>query len=331
MVDFLEAVRSTLQRSRMFRSGDRVLVAASGGPDSSALLAALVALRQPLRLTLRAAYVDHGLRPRAAQREATRVRVLGKRWGVPVHVLRCTVKKRGGESPEAVAREARYEALLKLARRSRCPVVALGHTLDDQAETVLMRLLRGTGVTGLAGIPPVRKSGKVRLVRPLLECSRAQVEAFLKAHGVRPLQDRSNRSARFLRNRIRLKLLPLLEQEYNPAIRQRLCTLADLFSQERRWVEQELQARARGVLRVRGAKARLDRRRMRTFPAALRRHLLRRAVERLAGSGQGFSADHWLRLDDLAVKGTPKAQDLPHGLRAQVREGGLLVLESRPT
>jgi tRNA(Ile)-lysidine synthase len=314
---FLDAVRSTLEQYRMFRKADKILVGVSGGPDSLALLTALVAFREGVRLVLRAAYVDHGLRPGAARRESDLVRRLGRRLGVPVTVLRRRVRRGRGESLEAAARRVRYHALAEMARRQGCSVLALGHTRDDQAETVLMWLLRGTGTTGLAGIPPVRQEGHVRIIRPLLNSSREQVETFLQAHGIRPLHDRTNDSIRFLRNRIRHELIPLLERRYSPQLRRHLGTLATIVREDLDWMEGQVVKTVRQTARVEGRMIRLNRHRLKKVPPALRRGVLRWAVERLQGDRQGFSAWHWLALDHLLVHGTSKAMDLPHGFRGE--------------
>ncbi len=309
----------------MLKTGDRVLVAVSGGPDSLALLSVLVALRGELKLTLRAGYVDHGLRPAAAKKEAALVKRLGLEWGVPVTVLRRAVRKGKKDSLEPSARAARYEALAGLASKLRAQVIATGHTADDQAETVLMRVLRGAGMTGLAGIPPVRAMGKLRIIRPLIHCTREQVMEHLRARGLHPKLDRSNLSPRFVRNRIRNDLLIRLEKEFNPQVRKHLCQLADLAREDQAWLAGEAGRRFRQTARVRGEKVRLDRAKLRKDPPALRRAVLRLAAQRLQGSVQGFSLKHWEMLDVLLAGQGTGAADLPHRFRAVARNGALVL------
>lgn len=309
----------------MLRPGDRVLVAVSGGPDSLALLSVLTALRKELKLTLRAAYVDHGLRPAAAKKEAALVKRLGKEWGVPVTVLRRPVRKGKKDSLESSARETRYEGLALLAGKLRAQAIATGHTADDQAETVLMRILRGSGTTGLAGIPPVRALGKLRIVRPLIGCTREQVMEHLRARGLHPLLDRSNLSPRFVRNRIRNDLLIRLEKEFNPQVRKHLCQLAELAREDQDWMAREAGRRFRQVARLRAGKVRLNRTLLRKEPPGLRRAVLRLAAQRLQGSVQGFSLKHWEMLDGLLVGQRAGAADLPHRFRAEARDGTLVL------
>jgi tRNA(Ile)-lysidine synthase len=195
----------------MLTGGETVLVAVSGGADSVALLHVLLTLADELSLRLHVLHVDHGLRPDSG-RDAEFVRQLAARLGVPADVARVAVP--GGGSVEAAARAVRYEALDAHARRLGAERIAVGHTADDQAETVLMRMLAGAGVRGLAGIPAVRG----RIIRPLLETRREALVAALDAAGLPWVEDPSNRDPKFLRNRIRHELLPLLSASYNPDV-----------------------------------------------------------------------------------------------------------------
>jgi tRNA(Ile)-lysidine synthase len=212
------AVERTLRRHAMFAGGETVLVAVSGGADSVALLAILAALAPAWRLTLHVLHVDHGLR-RDSGDDAGFVRALGARLGVPVEVERVRV---GSGSVEAAARAARYAALEAWADRLGADRIAVGHTADDQAETVLMRLIEGTGVRGLAGIPPVRG----RIIRPLIEARHRDAVAALEAAGLPWVEDLSNADPKFFRNRVRHELLPLLRSAYEPDIVSRLTAVA---------------------------------------------------------------------------------------------------------
>ena len=199
-------VERTLRRHAMLAGGETVLVAVSGGADSVALLTILTALAPAWRLRLHVLHVDHGLRA-DADRDADLVRAHAARLGVPMDVERVRV---GPGSVEAAARAARYEALEAWASRLGASRIAVGHTADDQAETVLMRVLGGAGVRGLAAILPVRG----RVIRPLIEVRRQALREALSAEGIAWIEDPSNRDPRFLRNRIRHELLPLLAASY---------------------------------------------------------------------------------------------------------------------
>jgi len=326
-MDFVETVSEALDRHRMLRSGDRVLAGVSGGPDSTALLLALTALRLKRRFSLQLLHLSHGLRPGAGPREAAFVRRLGKLYGVPVTVRRLTIRKRGGESLEEAARQARFEALEAAARRLGCGVIALGHTLDDQAETVLMRLLRGTGPEGLAGIPPVRPTGRsgrlkpLRVIRPLLGIPRTEVERFLRAHGVRPLRDPSNRSSRFFRNRLRRQVFPLLEAAAGRDLKRHLADLAELTREEGELLDREAAAAYRQAAKSGPGRVDFKGEVMATLPRALRIRLFRRAVERLAGSVAGWEQAHWAALDRMGQGAGPARTDFPGGLTARSLPG----------
>jgi tRNA(Ile)-lysidine synthase len=216
-----DQVERTLRRHAMLAGGETVLVAVSGGADSVALLHLLLSLAADWRLRLHVLHVDHRLRPDSG-RDADFVRALGTRLGVPVDVAAVTVDPRA--SLEAAARTARYAALEGRATSLGAHRIAVGHTADDQAETVLMRLVQGAGVRGLAGIAPVRG----RIIRPLIELRRAALEAELRRAELPWVDDPTNRDPKFLRNRIRHELLPLLSDAYQPEIVGALARVASL-------------------------------------------------------------------------------------------------------
>ena len=204
----------------MLRGGEAVLTALSGGADSVALLHVLRALAPELGLSLHAVHVDHGLRPESGA-DADFVGELCRAWDVPLRVARVEVLRdpaAGWDGLEAAARRARYAAFRRAAAEAGAARVATGHTADDQAETVLMRLLEGAGPRGLGGIAPVRGA----YVRPLIEARRSEIEAYLRAHGIEWVEDATNRDPRFLRNRVRGDVLPFLAARLDPGIVARL-------------------------------------------------------------------------------------------------------------
>ncbi|MCG8553965.1 MAG: tRNA lysidine(34) synthetase TilS [Proteobacteria bacterium] len=216
----LGRVRRTLLARQLLRPGDHVLAACSGGPDSAALLAALARLADGFDLRLSAASVNHGLRADAAL-DVELAREQARALSVGFHCVSVELGPRG-PSLQSRARRARYQALLDLGAGLGAQRVATGHTQDDQAETVLARLTRGTGIEGLAGIDPGRADG---VIRPLIDCRRADVRALATATFRRLADDASNRDARFLRTRVRDLLVPLAQQD--PALISHLAALAD--------------------------------------------------------------------------------------------------------
>jgi tRNA(Ile)-lysidine synthase len=222
----LRALDAALDAAGGPRPGEHLLVAVSGGPDSTALLAGLAELAGARRLRVTAAHVDHGLRGAESTQEGTRVAALAARLGVGF--VGASVEVGHGGDLAARARRARYEALARLAAEVGATRIVTGHTRDDQAETVLLRLLRGAGRRGLGGISPARG----RLLRPLLGATRADVRRFLAERDLPFLVDRTNADLRFVRNRVRRVLLPLLEAEFNPRIGGALAALAERLRDE---------------------------------------------------------------------------------------------------
>ncbi len=236
------------------RAGDRVAVAVSGGADSVALLRVLLELRDELGIVLAVAHFNHGLRGAESDADQAFVGELARQSELEFFVGVGDVRDHAvlnKLSVEAAGRELRYQWFARLASAKRLDAIATAHTLDDQAETVLLKFLRGAGTRGLAGIWPVVGSGSARVVRPMLGVTRGEVEAYLESLGQTWREDTSNRDHRFLRNRVRHELLPLLEREYNPNIRQTLSDAAEIArGEEEYWrneVERQLKARSPGL------------------------------------------------------------------------------------
>jgi tRNA(Ile)-lysidine synthase len=276
-VSLAPIVEATVRRHAMLAGGESVLVAVSGGADSVALLTTLVALAPAWCLTLHVLHVDHGLRPDSAS-DAEFVRALGARLGVPVDVARVQV---GVGSVEAAARAARYTALEAGAERIGAARIAVGHTLDDQAETVLMRVLDGAGVRGLAAIPPVRG----RIIRPLIELRAAAVREALAAAGVAWREDPTNRDPKFLRNRIRHELLPLLAASYRADVVPALAEVARLAREHVQVLDATATRELERLAVVEASAITLSRAALAALPTTIAAETLRQAAARLGGGG----------------------------------------------
>jgi tRNA(Ile)-lysidine synthase len=230
-------VLATIRKRGLLARGERVVVACSGGPDSVALTHVLHRVRDALGVELRVASVDHGLRSESAA-EVARVGEFAASLGLPFDALTVTVA--AGDSLQAKAREARYAALHAVAKAHGATKIAVGHTRDDQAETVLDRMMRGSGLRGLAGIDPCRKDG---VVRPLIDVERAEIERYVAHHGLAVTRDPSNEAERFRRARIRKTLMPMLAAESSAVI----AHLADLADEARETIA-DLDARVPHLL-----------------------------------------------------------------------------------
>ncbi len=301
----------TVRRRRLIRPDARVLVALSGGPDSSALLSALVALRGVRLLAgVSACHVDHQLRAGSAA-DGEFCEALCARLGVALARTAVTVAQR--ENLQAAARHARYAALRAAATRQDASHIATGHTRGDQAETVLHRLLRGSGARGLAAIPARRGI----VIRPLIDRSRQEVLGYLRDRGLDWREDPTNASTRFLRNRIRTQVLPVLEA-LAPGIERRLARTAGLLRDDDRALER-IASRA-----VPAGASRADIATLLALPVAVRRRALRRLWRGASGSRRGLGADHVESVMRHLRAPHPKRLALPGGL---VARGGHGVVE----
>jgi tRNA(Ile)-lysidine synthase len=231
-----QRVAGDLKRQQMLRPGERISVAVSGGADSVALLLLLVELRQKLGVVLSVAHFNHQLRGAAADADEKFVVKLATKHGLPIHVGRADVAskaRREKANLEDAARRARYEYFGRLVEEGIVTRVAVAQTADDQAETVLAHILRGTGLAGLGGIHPVAK----HIVRPLIALRRAELRAYLRAKKQTWREDATNRDTTKMRARIRKKLLPLLEKQFQPAIVKHLNSLAELAREDEAFLD----------------------------------------------------------------------------------------------
>ncbi len=320
--------RETIARYDMLRPGDRVLVAVSGGPDSTALLLLLLAIAREMRLELHVAHLNHGWRGRSAAADAEFVRRLAIRHRLPVTVGQIAPSTWTGHrgrqtSKEARAREMRMTFLIDTARQIGARRIALGHTREDQAESFLMRLMRGSGARGLAGIYPVVDN---LFIRPLIASRRRDIIAYLKTRRVRYRVDPTNRDTRLARNRIRRRLIPLLERDYNPAIIETLSDTSDILRDEDRFMDEAarsvyvslIERDHRGIL--------LGARPLRKLHPALRRRVLRMALGEVRGDLRRLTRAHVekpLRL--LEESRGRRVVTLPDGLIVRLEGNQVLV------
>ena len=327
-------VRRTIVRYDMLRPHERVLVAVSGGPDSMALLAVLHRLAPEMRLDLHLAHLDHGWRGRASARDAEFVRRVAVRLRLPVTVghLGPQVWQAGEgrqSSREARARELRHRFLLETAREIGAHKVALGHTRDDQAESFLLRLMRGSGARGLAGTYPVVDGF---IVRPLIDTRRRDLLAYLKERHLTYRIDATNLDLSLTRNRVRRKLLPLLEREFNPAIVEALAHAADLLRDEDNYLGELAEAKYRQIVSRRGDSVVLQARQLQELPVPLRRRILRLALAEARGDLRRIALQHVEQ--SLNLLDGPRRRghvSLPDGTAVDVQAGQLRIVRQGET
>ncbi len=324
----MQKVKRTIEQYRLFADGERILVGVSGGADSVALLFVLHELAKATGWELHVAHVEHGLRGEESIADARFVEELCRRLDVAFHLGQPNVKqfaRQQGVSTQVAARELRYRFFQETARKIGAGKLALAHHADDQAETVLMRILRGTSVSGLAGIPLRRQLDGVEVVRPFLHIGRKEIEAYCEMAHIPFRMDASNASTDYLRNKIRLQLLPLLQSEYNGNIKQALLQLGRIAADEDRFLQQQASAlldrvtaeKSDGRVTVRIAE-------LLNAGLALQRRAITLILYYLCGHTREWEAKHIEQILRLAARSSPSAGiDLPGGIRAW-REYGFL-------
>jgi tRNA(Ile)-lysidine synthase len=314
------AFTSGLLESRAIVPGDRVLAACSGGPDSMALVSLLLELRDEMPVETVVAHFNHGLRAEAAADEAF-VREWAKRHAILLVARKADVRAHAAARKlnlEEAGRELRYRFLRREAERLRATKIATGHTMNDQAETVLMRLMRGTGLAGLAGIPPVQTGRPCPVVRPLLALTRPALLAYLEAQGESYRIDRTNLDRRNLRNRIRSGLLPELAKGYEPRIVEHLARVAAIAREEDELVSEFVREFSQAFVVRKKREVLLDAASLPPHLPALARRVLREFLREVRGDLRSISFEDVESVLDLKEG---KARALPGG-PTLVRERG---------
>ena len=330
-------VREALPKAGL-GAGSTVVLAVSGGPDSLAMLYAIWRTRAELGLELHGAHLDHGLRGVASEEDARFVEETFGELAIEHTTETADVRsyqRRHRASLEEAAREVRYSFLATVARERDADAIVLAHTADDQAETVLMNVIRGSGVAGLRGMEPFSRrtigESRISLVRPLLEVSRKDTEAYCRSLGLKPRMDQSNLSSEPMRNRVRLELLPMLE-EYNPAVSDALVRLSRAAAVAVAHLDRQVDAVWEHTVSASPQQLDVHKDAFRGLDPAVQAHLLRRAVAHVGGSLSGFEQNHIDDMVRLAGGGAGRALSLPAGLRLTVsyEHATIAPVQARP-
>jgi len=323
---FLKRVADTIEQYDMLHKGDKVLVAVSGGADSVCLLKALLDMRDKLGISVAAANMDHGLRGKESAKDSRFVKTLAEKLGVKLfHKKVAAASGPGkGKSVEERAREKRYDFLVKAAASHGCNVIATGHTMDDQAETVLMKVIYGASISGITGIPPVRQEKTLRIVRPLIRVERKDVLVFLEKAGMGHVEDSSNLDLKFQRNRIRHEVIPRLEK-YNPKLKRTLTNLADTLREDLLFLDglKKRSAAGRGARKSAGVGVSI--RDLILQPKTLRKEIFKELFTRAGGNVKKLTYRHWIDADRFlrtAEKG--RSLDLPGGVKVMKKNSELV-------
>lgn len=318
-------VTAALRRAGYSNTGMTLVVGASGGPDSCALLYALDRLKVAHGLYLHVAHLNHNFRGQEAEDDAVFAADIAQELGIPVTVVKedphAYQKERGISSFEQGAREMRYAFMARVAKGAGARAVTVGHTADDLAETVLLHVLRGSGLYGLRGMGEVSDwpwptvAEGLKLFRPLLDVTKDQTAEYCHEIGRTYREDSGNYMWRFTRNRVRQDLMPRLAQDYNPQVRKALVRLARTAAEELDFVEQELDKVWLGLAVVAGGNVRLSRSALGDLHPLLQRLALRRGYILVAGDSTRLRESHMVAMEELALGGRGgRSLELPAGV-----------------
>lgn len=334
MLPLERATLQSMNRERLLGPSDRtILVGVSGGADSVALLHVLASLRSLLGISLVAAYVDHGLRPHEAGAEKTYVRELSHQLGTGFQSVQVDVRayaRRKKLSLEHAARDLRYAACRRTAGEWNADCIAVAHTADDQAEEILIRLLRGSGRKGLSGMRP--RNGDI--IRPFLRVEKIFIFDYLAKNKIHYFEDSTNADLQYLRNRVRLQLLPYLERNFDRGIRHALCKTADSLAEDEDLLEQLTREAMHKVVSM-AARSRdaspgrieLNRAELLKQPSAIQRRIVEKVLWQVGGTASYF---HIVKITEAAGSaGTGIELHLPGGLRVGIQREFLEVLFPR--
>ena len=299
----------------MLTAGDTVLVGVSGGPDSVFLLHLLNSYKRKFGIKLFVAHMDHGLRGAESAKDAKFVKMLSRKLGLKLAYKKINVKSiKTKLSLEELLREKRYAFFKTAAKKFKANIVTTAHTLDDQAETVMMRIIKGASLKGIVGIHPVRTEGKVRYVRPLLEVEKKEIVSYLKSHAVAYRIDRTNFKDDFLRNRVRNKVLPYLEK-INPRLKRALSNLSESLREDFDFIEEEKRKR-KGLIKKNGQSISILISDIVYQPKALQKEIVREAIKIAGGNIKKLTFRHWKDVDNFIKEKQPgKIMDLPGSLK----------------
>jgi tRNA(Ile)-lysidine synthase len=326
----IERVKKTVYDLRMLSRGDRVIVAVSGGPDSVCLLHVLCKLRKALNLDLVVAHLNHLLRAKEAAADCLFVQKLAQKLALPFKSEEVDVGKFAKEknlSLETAAREVRYDFLFRLAKERKAEKIAVGHSRDDQVETVLMRLIRGAGTDGLRGIPATRRYQDCLIIRPLIDTWRKEILEYLAKEKISFRQDSTNQDQDILRNRLRHELLPLLEGKYNPAVKDALFNLTQNLKDDFAFLRQESEKKFRNLAKLAAGEVKLDLKKLQKLPPALQKMLFRLSIEKIQGHTRKIDLRHWREVNELfSLRPLHALVYLPNGLAVKKTATELVFL-----
>jgi tRNA(Ile)-lysidine synthase len=324
MSSFVDNVLAAIEKNNMIKSGDTVIVGVSGGADSLCLLHVLNALKGELNIKLFAAHLNHQFRGIEADKDAEFVEQTCIAWDIPYVIRTFDVSayaKEQGLSSEEAGREIRYKLFDEVKESVNGHKIAVAQNSNDNVETILMRLIRGTGLEGLKGIDAVRD----QIIRPLLDQDRQSIEEYCRQNGLEPRIDKTNLEPIYLRNKIRLELIPYLKQRYNPSINDAIIRLGQVVREENNYLEQQTQELLDRLGDIKEHSIAVKTESLKQLHPAMQKRLLRKAIESIVGSLNGYEYKHFQGIIELFDKSTGAAIELPKDLKAYISYENLII------
>lgn len=330
IIQFQQRVLNTIRTYRLAAEGESVLAGVSGGPDSVCLLHVLHSLKETLHIKLYAIHINHMLRGEEAKADENYTSDLCKKLGVPFSIVNADVAliaKQQGKSLEEAGREARYREFDRFSKQVGATKIAVAHNRNDQAETIMMHIIRGTGTAGLVGMEHIRGN----IIRPLLDIQRSEIERYCTEAGLNPRTDSTNLKADFTRNKVRLGLFPYMSEQFGVNIIDSLIRLSENAAEDNSYLDACARAAyERAVVNRETGSMELSLTKLKEMDPAVRNRVMKLAVVHTAGSSNGVGSVHYRMLSDLITGGsTGSAAELPNGIRAALSYNILRVFTER--
>lgn len=323
----MKQVQAFIEEQHMIQAGDHVVAGVSGGADSVCLLFELLEYQKKCAFAIEVAHVEHGIRGAESLEDAAFVEKLCKDAGVPFRLYRFDVEKLAKQwkmTVEEAGRKARYDAFAQACAGCANSKIAVAHNIEDQAETILMHLARGSGLRGLCGIWPVRGN----IIRPLLSVKRAQIESSLQKRGISWREDRTNQELDYARNRVRLQALPALASGVNEKAAEHIAAAGRRLRRAEHYLEQEAARLAEGMTSCREGSVEISRASFGKLDGLMQEYIVRGSLERLGGGLHDIGEVHIQEICRLAAGENGKRLDLPDGVAAR-NKNEVLVLEKK--
>ena len=317
MVDLISKVENILKKHEMVCKGDRIVAGISGGPDSMCMLHIFLLLKDKYDLSIFAAHLNHQFRGEEADKDALYVKSICEEWGIPVYIKSCDVSSyatEAGLSDEEAGRIIRYELYDDVARKVNGNKIAVAHNKNDHVETVLMNLIRGSGIEGLKGI----EARRGRIIRPLINIERIEIEKYCQDNQLDARIDKTNLMPIYGRNKVRLELIPYIRDNYNPNIMDTLYRFSDIVAIENDYLEKETIIIFAKVASWYGDSIKYNINGLKKLHRALQRRVLRQGIEKLLGNLKGIGYKHIEDILSILNENTNAAVMLPYNLRAYI-------------